>query len=232
MWSVPRIWEGGECWILGGGPSLPRQFDVPEEIIDDVLYKRLPLSAYSDYMTAIHNKHVIGVNMAYRIGDWIDMVFFGDKKWYFDNRHNLAKFKGLKVTCHQFFNKPQFAEENVKYVKKDSHQTGISADPRKAVWNSNSGAAAISVAANMGVKKIILVGFDMKLNEGDRQHWHGEYRSTFDLKDKSRYLPFDKHLVGFREISRNAKELGISIINACPDSVITQFPKVSVKDLL
>ena len=165
-WNVPRIWNGGECWILGGGPSLPRQFDVPDEVIKKVLSKELPLSTYSPYMAAIHKKHVIGVNVMYKIGDWVDLVFWGDKRWFLTNRAGLAEFKGLKVTCHPYFNTPQFKAENVKLVPKDNNKPqGISDKQNSASWNSNSGSAAISVAANMGATKIVLLGFDMKLGE-------------------------------------------------------------------
>jgi len=232
-WRVPRLWEGGECWILGGGPSLPRQFEVPEEVIEQVLSKELPLSAYSPYMASIHGKHVIGVNMAFLIGDWIDMLFFGDKKWYFTNRELVAKYRGLKVTCQPHFNKKKFVDEHIKFLAQDrNHPTGISANPHMVAWNVNSGAAAISVAVSTGVKRIILVGFDMRLDDNKRQHWHSEY-GTFgkDHKDGKK-LPFHRHILGFPKIAKEAKALGVEIINASPDSAIEDFPKISVKELV
>jgi hypothetical protein len=234
-WSVPKIWEGGECWILGGGPSLPRQFDVPENIIQDVIDKKLPLDAYSSYMSAIHDKHVIGVNTAFMIGNWIDIVFWGDKKWYLNNRQSLGEFPGLKITCHPYFANGQYAKENVKCVVKDNQRpTGISSNPSTTSWNSNSGAAAISIAANMGAKQIVLAGFDMKLGEDKRQHWHAEYGTA--SRDRAnvdhRKLPFGRHLIGFAQIAKDAKRRGITIINVCPDSAIKEFPKMTVKQAL
>lgn len=232
-WTAPPIWDGGECWVIGGGPSIPKQFGVPEEVIKAVLSKELPLGAYSPYMQAIHDKHVIGVNMAFQIGDWIDMIFFGDKKWYFQNRQALAVFPGLKVTCHPYFANDKFRKEYIKHVGRDrNHPRGISPDPRRASWNANSGAAAISVAANMGVKRIILLGFDMKLGEGFRQHWHSEYSISGRGDVDAKKLPFRRHLLGFVEIAKDAKKRGIEIINASPDSKITELRKISVKEIL
>ena len=233
-WRVPRLWEGGECWILGGGPSLPGQFGVPKGVIKKVLSRELPLSAYSPYMSAIHGKHVIGVNVAYKIGDWIDMVFWGDKRWYLTNRLELAKFKGLKVTCHPYFNTPQSKAENIKHVAKDNNKPkGISDRSNSASWNSNSGSAAISVAANMGVTSIVLVGFDMKLGEDDWQHCHSEYSPTGrkGINDVKK-LPFHRHMNGFPFIARDAYTRGITIINASPDSAIACLPKMTVQDVL
>ena len=232
-WRVPQLWEGGECWILGGGPSLPRQFEVPDEVIQGVLEKKLPLSAYSPYMAPIHKKHVIGVNMAFKIGDWIDMVFWGDKRWYLTHRGEIADFRGLKVTCHPYFANYKHNGENIKYITKDNNRPkGISSDPRKASWNANSGAAAISVAANMGETRSILIGFDMKLNAQGNQHNHGEYGSVNRGAKDPKKLPFYRHLAGFPVIARDAQKRGITIINACPDSAIKDFPKMTVSDIL
>jgi len=233
IWEVPLMWEEGEVWIIGGGPSLPRQFDVPDAVIQKVISGSLPLSAYSPYFAAIHNKHIIGVNVAYLIGDWIDMVFFGDKGWWLANREQLAKFPGLKVSCHPKFNSNEFATERIKYLARDKqHSRGISSSLSTVSWNSNSGAAAISIAANAGAKRIILLGFDMKLGMNNKQHWHGLYGSAKRKEINARKLPFHRHLRGFPEIAKDAKRRGIEIVNACPDSMIECFRRVSVKELL
>ena len=99
IWRVPRIWEDGDVWVIGGGPSIPRMFGVPEKIIQKVVNGASP-SVYSPYMSALHDKHVIGVNVAYLIGNWIDMVFFGDRGFFLAHQQGLAEFPGLKVSCH------------------------------------------------------------------------------------------------------------------------------------
>lgn len=209
---------------------MPRQFGVPEETVQAVMTGRKMPSAYSPYLSPIHQKHVIGVNNAYRIGVWIDVVFFGDHGWYLVHRKLLAKFPGLKVSCHPRFHKRKDTE-GIKYLAKDSEwKYGITKDPTKVSWNSNSGAAAISVAAHFGVKKIILLGFDMSLDSGDVSHWHGSHRAGGGKKQKP--PPFPRHLRGFEMIAKNAEERGIEIINASPNSAIVELPKVSVADLL
>jgi len=231
-WRVPRIWEGGDVWILGGGPSVFTQFDIPKEVVTNVLNGTSPPSVYSPYMQPLHTKHVIGINVAYLIGDWIDMVFFGDGGFFLSHRLRLAQFPGLKVTCHTGANKDSW----VKFLGRDGrHPRGISTAPNLVSWNGNSGAAAISIAAWSGAKRIILLGFDMKLSVDNRQHWHDLYgRGVRDPTNdrQRRKLPFDRHLRGFEDIARDAKNWGIEIINASPDSAITQFPKTTVKDIL
>jgi len=226
------MWEGGECWIIGGGPSMPRQFGVPEEVIQSVHSRQSLPNAYSSYMAAIHNKHIIGINSAFLIGDWIDIVFFGDKHWFFDNRQQLAKFPGLKITCHSNLGSEKYKSDQIKYLPRAGRR-GISRNNRSVCWNHNSGAAAISVAVHMGCSRIILLGFDMKLDRGGAQHWHSLYKVEGQPRKQKKFnMPFDRHLIGFPYIAKDAKRFGVEIINACPDSAITDFPKMTVKQIL
>jgi hypothetical protein len=176
-------------------------------------------------MSLLHDKHVIGVNGAFLLGDWVDICFFGDKPWYFDNAPALNNYKGMLVGCAEFLQVPGWQSLGIKYLEKyPGKDYGISEDPTKVCWNYNSGSAAISLAYNTGCKRIILLGFDMSLNVQERGHWHNLY-------DNKTNMPFAKHLTGFEQIAIDAKRLGIEIINASPNSKITQFPKMNVADI-
>jgi len=229
VWQVPKIWEGEDVWILGGGPSVTKQFEIPENVVQDVVAGRSSPSAYSPFMESIHNKHVIGINVSYLIGNWIDMVFFGDIGFLLAQMQYISQFPGLKVSCH-----PTTAQYSwVKFLPHDKqHRLGISSNPKAVCWNGNSGAAAISVAANAGAKRIFLLGFDMKLDDTQHQHWHNLYKRHGVKRNKPGGLPFKKHLQGFPQILKDAQARGIEIINVSPDSAITEFPRVVLKEAL
>ena len=234
-WSVPKMWEDGDVWILGGGPSVVKQFNIPDDVVQAVMANTAPLSTYSPYMSVLHDKHVIGINVAYMIGDWIDMVFFGDENWYKKNKEALAVFPGIKVSCHVKTKEVPW----IKYLGKDGRKAlGISDSPNMVGWNCNSGAAAISVAANAGAKRIILLGFDMCKDGSNHKHWHNAYKKPENAPVRGHRtprvapLPFERHLKGFPAIARDAKRRGIEIINVCPTSAITVFPKCDLKDVL
>lgn len=235
FWKVPRMWEGGECWIIGGGQSAPYQFDVPENIIRQVTNNELPPSAYSPYFSPIHGKHVIGVNMAYLLGHWIDIIMFGDSGFYLKNRSGLAQFPGIKVTCNTNMgpnaSKGKLKTDNSIKLLQQIGSKGISKNPQSVCWNGNTGGAAINLAIHTGVKKIILVGFDMRLIN-DQQHWHQLYGKREINEHRLRKLPFDRHLRCFLPIAKAAKRLGVEIINASPDSAIEEFRKLTVKQSL
>jgi hypothetical protein len=232
LWTAPNLWQDGECFIIAGGASMPRQFGVPEELIQKVFNRIEPPAAYSPYLSSIHNKQVIGVNNAYQIGNWIDVLFFGDCCWHLVHRKKVADFPGLKITCcKRFTKKGKEQMEGIKHLQKDGkHRLGLSPDKQKVGWNSNSGAAAINVAVHFGVKRIILLGFDMNLDDNGVSHWHGSHGAQNDKKRKA--PPFNRHLRGFPSIAKDAQALGVEIINANPNSAIDVFPKVALKEIL
>jgi len=230
IWEVPRIWEGGDVWIIGGGPSISKVFNVPDKVVRDVVERKAPPDTYSKYMQCIHNKHVIGVNVAYLLGNWLDMVFFGDSAFFLKHMNGLAEFRGLKVSCASNAGKYSW----VKHTPRDGkHNKGITSHLQMVSWNGNSGAATISIAAHTGAKRIILLGFDMALGDIKNQHWHDVYeRGPAVTEKRLKKLPFNRHLKGFAEIKKDADKMGIEILNCSPNSTITVFRKVSLKEVL
>jgi hypothetical protein len=230
-WVVPKIWEDEEVWILGGGASVAKQFEIPDKVIKSVMDGTSQPSVYSPFMESIHKKHVIGINIAFMIGDWMDIIFFGDNGFFNRYAEGLANYPGIRATCtSQIIDPPNW----VKLLTKDlEHPRGISTFPSMVSWNGNSGAAAISIAANAGAKRIVLLGFDMNLSESNHIHWHDVYqRGKITTEDQKKRLVFDRHLKGFEQIAKDARKRGIEILNASPTSEIKEFPKVTVKSLL
>lgn len=233
-WKIPKLWKDGECWIIGGGPSIPRQFGIPEDVISQVRSRSVGPEVYSPYLSKIHDKHVIGVNAAYLIGNWIDFIVFGDNGFYKKNEKNLLAYPKPIISCTQ--KSPANFHSAVKHIARNSRKPkGITLDnPKLVSWNGNTGAAAINVAYHMGAKRIILLGFDMKLDTSYKQHWHAQYATAGRkvTKNMNKRLPFHRHLLGFPEIARDAKKAGIEIINVNPDSAIGVFPKVNLRKVL
>lgn len=231
-WRVPRIWEGGTCVIIGGGPSITKQFDIPEEIVQKVCSGELQPNAYSPFLEPIHKLHVIGVNVAYRMGDWVDVMYFGDESTWNEEKYILQNYYGLKVTCC-----PELQNlKSVKYIARNPKVVeGIHRDdPETVCWNQNSGGSAINLAYHFGVKRIILLGFDMNVGQNKNQHWHKIYPQYKDATQPSERIlsfTFRRHRSSFSAIKQHADELGIEIINANPDSALDQFVKMNFKEI-
>jgi len=229
-WQIPKMWEGADVWIIGGGSSIIKQFGIPEKVFESVWKGTSPPSAYSPYMEFLHDKHVIGGNVAYMLGDWVDIVLYGDQNFYTRYYESLALFPRLKITCYPH----KVKQDWLKYIPMDKdHPRGISRNPSKISWNKNIGGASINLAYHTGATRVFLLGFDMNLNSVGRQHWHNIYnRGPIVEQERIRKLPFPKHQRCFPNIVYDAKELGLEIINVNPDSAIKQFPKCSLNQLI
>lgn len=208
---------------------MPREFGVPEDVIADVVLRKAPMATYSPFLSPIHGKHIIGINAAFRLGRWVDIMFFGDGHYYFNNKQDLDAFPNLRVTCNSNVNKPTLPQ--IKYTPRDgTHLFGLTEKKNMVSWNKNSGACAISLAHKLGAKRIILLGFDMMTSPNGQQHWHGEYPSSLKPR-RPEQLPFKTHLQAFGPISRDAERYGIEIL-LVGKSAITEIRKVELKDVL
>ena len=224
-WHIPKMWNEGECWIIGGGTSLAKQFEIPQQVINNVKEGKTNLNSYSPYLSQLHDKKVIGVNAAYKLGNWVEVAFFGDTKFFDQNENSLRIFPNLIISC---ITKPvswRNQRAGVKILKRNQN-SGLTDVSSHVCWNHNSGAAAVNLAVHFGVKRIYLLGFDMKKDSNKETHWHGEY--TNKLRDNV----FSRHLKGWPSIKRDANKMGVEIINVNPDSAIKEFKKVDLKEVL
>lgn len=228
-WSVPKIWEGGEAWIIGGGMSMPYQFGVPEDIIQRVSKGQLSLSEYSPYLQPLKDKHVIGVNVAYKFNGILSAHYFGDRTFFKRNKKNLLNYNVLKITHSNLSRHDTDYHRDIKKLRSDTKTLGLSTDPGLVYWNFNSGSAAINVAVLAGAKRILLLGFDMKPFNGEERvtHWHSDY-GKFRIQDRD----FKRFLKGFPQIAEDAKKLGVEILNVNKDSAIDSFKKIELKEVL
>lgn len=201
---IPELWPGRTVYIIGGGPSLARMD-----------------------LTPIHSKRVIGVNQAFRLGPWVNVLYFGDCNFYDLNRKNGIKdFGGLMISSCQRI--PKDGWPGVHRVKRSKQKPyGIDTERRNSIaWNNNSGASAINIAYWLGAKRVVLLGFDMHKEEGNH-HWHSYY------KDRGpNHNPYPRHLIGWPQIAKDAQSVGLEIINATPDSAITDFPYMPLEEIV
>jgi len=205
--KVEERWPDSTVYILGGGPSLNKvNFDL------------------------IKDKHVLGVNQAYQLGDWVDACYSGDRRWYYWNVSQLPNYKGTMYTSYPTFQARKGCP-TINLGRISSH--GISDKSRHSIaWNGNSGASAINVAYWLGARRVVLLGFDMQ-REGGRFNWHDKYPPTKRSKKDNRYpTPYRRFLKCWRQVAIDAKRLELEILNATPDSKITLFPSVLLEDTL
>lgn len=196
-WTAQRIWPDSTVYILGGGPSLN---DAPLDLIRD--------------------ERVIGVNNAYLLGDWIDVCWFGDSRWFeWHAKKLLNGFYGLRACCV-----PRLDDHPGIKTLARGKPLGIETRPRFVAWNRNSGGSAINLAYHLGARRIVLIGFDMRRVD-DRANWHEDHPCP--QRD-----PYERFLMGFPTIAKDAETLGLEILNATPESAIDAFPIVKLEEVV
>lgn len=91
----------------------------------------------------------------------------------------------------------------------------------------NSGFQAINLAVQCGAAKIILIGFDMRLDLG--LHWHGKHGRGLNN-------PSERNLARWRRIldasAPRLAELGVSVINCSAVSALEAYPKMRLSEAL
>ena len=185
-------------FIIGGGPSV---------------LKVLPDTHVLD------GKNVIATNNAYQIFPDAMFVWFADRTWYMWHRDNELKNFKNPIASPAAANEPQrkdFHQFGVTPFGHGDRNGGFSIDKTKVNGN-NAGHQAINVAANIGFKNIILLGFDM--NPVDpKTHWHsGHRRPTNRDNYKNTMIPGMEKMVPFQE------QLGFKVYNTNPESHLKCF---------
>lgn len=197
LWKVPKIWNG-DCYIIGGGPSI--------NLLD---------------INKLKNKRVIGINNAYKIAPFIDILYFMDCSWYKWHKENLINFKGIKVTtCHECVN-----VKGIKFLK-TGKKNAFDIRPEYLSRGNNSGVGGASVAIKLGAKRIFLLGFDMHFPRGE-SNFHKDHKKVVA---EERYT--NEFLKSFSEFKKNLDEMNVEIINATPGSHLKLFPIIDPNEIL
>lgn len=210
--KCPRLWQGGTAYIIGGGPSL----------------KSVDLSL-------IKGKRIIGTNAAYTLGDWIDIIWFGDLKFWGFHKEKLREYPALVMTCNENTRVGNYAW--VKQLRRGKSE-GIDDRPNFVSWNRCTGSSAINLAYHLGVKRVVLLGFDMKpdgvVHPDGRpvKNWHDIHKLYETERMQKQVVCYARYLKCMPAIRKDADKLGLEIINTTTNSAITHFPFAELKEII
>lgn len=199
-------WAGETVVIVASGPSAK---DQPLELARD-------------------KARFIVVNSSWQLAPWADMLYACDYRWW-NAVNGCPEFTGLKVSIDtRATDRGQHPEWNVLRVRCDKTHDNLELErPGMIGWGGNSGFGAINIAAQLGVAKIILVGFDMSLHAG--LHWHGIHPPKLG---NPRELQLPRWRRAIDRAAEKLVEAKISVYNASPYSKLRAFPKLSFEAAL
>ena len=142
---------------------------------------------------------VITVNTTFRAAPWADAMYAANPQWW-------AQF-GKEVD-------DTFFGDKYHHPRSPAFHPSAKAAPEGPTY-SCSGAAAITLAANLGATKIILVGYDAQ-KTGGRSHWHEDY----DRMPNAENIPAWAY--GFLLARRDY--LDLDILNCSRQTALNMFP--------
>jgi hypothetical protein len=165
--------------------------------------------------------NVIAVNLACRLAPFADVLYFADRRFFYANRDELQKHGApLKVMRSA----PDAAFEIPGLVVKLYNGRGALSCDHSQLCGLDGGANAINLAFQMGAKRIIVFGLDMK-PEGN---WHEPhpFKPTPAFVYKQSYIP------GHRAMAAELAKRGVSVLNCSGNSALDCYPKVTFSEVI
>ena len=190
---VPDLWPGQTVAILGGGKSLTQsQVDQCRGLV-----------------------RVIAINDAYKLAPWADILWFCDEKWFNWHRKAVIEFAGQVATLENYHLRGQRPD---LWCLHNIGQSGLYGEPWGVMTGGNSGYQCINLAVHLGVKRILLLGYDMKPG-----HWFGDHP-----KPTSPSVYAGTMLPKFPTLIEPLERRGVEVINCTPGSALDVFPRSSL----
>lgn len=223
-WTVPKLWNS-PVWIIGGGISLKAQCGLPITASENVVVSRIN----EVIGERLRGKRVIGLNKAFLLGDWIDVLYFGDVRFLDWFMSDLVKFKNIIATCACFSEKDRkekLKNVRIKYIQRDVYPGVDTSRPRNLItWFGNTGASAIHLAVLLGATKIYLLGYDGTFNNQNIRdnNWHSPYPEGYARDKAGAEKTYSSYRNSFEKIARDLTKIGIDVINCTPNTAIEYF---------
>jgi hypothetical protein len=211
---VPNIWNDNTCVILAGGPSL--------HTMNVNSIKTIPGLRY------------IAINDSWRLMPEA-RLYFCDAQWWTAQiaynrrtRDNQTSFHDLIYKGFWITGAPGFETHPQVHSLKLTGERGLETDPGGLRHGSNAGYQAINLAVHYGAKRILLLGYDMRVVNG-RTHWHDEQREpagSFKTVLEKSMLPH------FSSLVEPLADLGVEVVNVTPGSALTYFRQSTLESEL
>lgn len=198
-------WRGQTCVIVAGGPSAGSQ----------------------DYrLVWSSSARVIAINNAHQLVPWADILFACDRAWWQHYGPELD-FAGLRITTDERHDEidPSLGVERINMLR---HREDVVLGKGACVgWGGNSGFQALNLALLLGVRRIVLVGYDMTTAQGS--HWHGRHGGGLPNPTEANVGRWRRAVDGAADAAR---DLDVEVLNASSGSALRRYRKVSLAEAL
>lgn len=193
-------WAGQTCVVLASGPSLT---DEQVKFVD----------MKATMLIAVNSSAFMPITMPH-------IIYAGDFMWWKTNAQRVKQTTKQSVpwTCDR-----TAAERYGLNWVKGVNALGLGHGPHIHT-NGNSGSQAINLAYLFGCRRILLLGFDMKLGPKGEKHWHPNHPSPL-MQGQT----FGDWLHKLNHLAVDLKKAGCEVVNCTPGSALTCFPMSTIE---
>jgi hypothetical protein len=196
------MWEGRRVAVLASGPSLTKE----------------------DVDAVAHLPRIV-TNATYRMVPDADLIYGSDSKfWTHPEYADAHSMPGRRVSIEQVPGVYPNVPASVSVLRLGG-TSGFSGRQDALRTGSNSGYAAIHLAATAGASEIVVLGLDMS---GDT-HWHGRHPAGLH---NPRENSFARWINRFEGLANELQKRGVRVWNCSISSRLECFPKRSLREVL
>jgi len=196
-------WAGETCLLIASGPTAKK----------------------ANVAIAQGRAKVIAINESYQLAPWADALYACDGQWW-QLRHGVQDFYGLKIGHDDDACKSYPAVKKVK-IDRYSNEIQLSEHGRIGA-GGNSGFQALNLAVQFGCTKIMLVGYDMRVDLGE--HWHKRHPMPLSNPHPNDNIP--RWIAALDGAAPKLRAAGIKVVNCSPVSMLKAYPKTTVEEAL
>lgn len=182
-----------------------------------------PTAAAANLEAVRGKARVLAINSSWLLAPWADALYACDGLWW-QQQGGCPDFEGLKITADR-----EAAERwGLQRIRVTRGERRMLFDPPGRVGGGeNSGFHAVNLIAQLGVRRIVLVGFDMRVDRG--VHWHPPHTGGLGnpTETSTRRWRLILDAAGSELAAR-----GIEVLNASPESALKAYPKVDLVEAL
>lgn len=153
---------------------------------------------------------------------WADLLYGCDANWW-ALAGGAPEFTGIKVTLADVAAK----RWGLRLVRGSGEDRLLYGEPGLIGWGGNGGFQALNLVVQFGCRRIVLVGYDMRIDKG--LHWHGPHPSRLNNPGVHRMARWIAALDGAAPL---LQQLGVRVVNASPISRLEAYPKMTLQEAL
>jgi hypothetical protein len=182
-----------------------------------------PSAASAELSLAKGKAKFIAINKSHELAPWADAIYCCDSN-YWRHVHGLPEYTGLKMTGEY---RPVMEPWNIKAVNISKHFDRLILDkPGHVGSGGNSGFQALNLAVQFGARKIVLVGYDLRVDHG--LHWHGPHPKGMNNPGNG----LGRWRRSIDGAMSDLAKLDIQVINASMVSMLQNYPKMTFAEAM